>query len=146
MKKPTLKTILIAIALISGALLTQNAFAENTPKGTVPPFEKPTYQNGPEYSDSDRADPAKYAAASQDYFIRVVARVTNGFLGIVTSAALLMLIVSGIQMLTAYGEEEKITNAKKTALWSIVGLVIAILAYAIVSIIVSLPFTFLPEA
>lgn len=146
MKKHTIKIVLITIAFISASMLAQKVSAENAPKGTVPPFEKPSYQTGPEYTDSDRDDPAKYAAASQDYFVRAVARVTNGFLGMVSAAALLMLIISGIQMLTAYGEEEKITNAKKTALWSIVGLVIAILAYAIVSIIVSLPFTVLSES
>jgi hypothetical protein len=49
--------------------------------------------------------------------------------------ALLFIIIGGIQMLTAYGNDEKITAAKKTMTFAVVGLLIAILSYAIVSII-----------
>lgn len=49
--------------------------------------------------------------------------------------ALLFIIIGGVQMLTAYGNDEKITAAKKTMTFAVIGLVIAILSYAIVSII-----------
>jgi len=49
--------------------------------------------------------------------------------------AFLFIIIGGIQILTAYGNDEKITNAKKTIQYAIVGLLIALLSYAIVSII-----------
>ena len=45
------------------------------------------------------------------------------------------MIVGGIQILTAYGNEEKVSAGKKTMTYAIVGLLIAILSYAIVSII-----------
>lgn len=50
-------------------------------------------------------------------------------------AAVLFIIIGGIQILTAYGNDEKIGKGKKTVTYAIVGLVIAILSYAIVSII-----------
>jgi hypothetical protein len=50
-------------------------------------------------------------------------------------AAVLFIIVGGIQILTAYGSDEKIGKGKKTITFAIVGLVIAILSYAIVSVI-----------
>jgi len=52
--------------------------------------------------------------------------------------ALLFMIIGGIQILTAYGNEEKIGEAKKTITWALVGLVISILSYAIVQVIISI--------
>ncbi len=49
--------------------------------------------------------------------------------------AVLFMIIGGIQILTAYGSDEKIGKAKKTITFAIIGLLIAILSYAIVSII-----------
>lgn len=50
-------------------------------------------------------------------------------------AAVLFIIIGGIQILTAYGSDEKMGKGKKTITFAIVGLVIAILSYAIVSVI-----------
>jgi hypothetical protein len=50
-------------------------------------------------------------------------------------AAVLFIIIGGIQILTAYGNDEAIGKAKKTIEYAIIGLLIAILSYAIVSII-----------
>lgn len=108
----------------------------------IPIIPKPAFQPGlPE--DTPRDDPATFAAAAQDYFLKSAARLTNGFIGAVAALAVLMLIISGIQMLVAYGDEEKITSAKKTATWAIFGLLLTILAYAIVSILNTLPITVL---
>lgn len=52
--------------------------------------------------------------------------------------AVLFIIIGGIQILTAYGSDEKISSAKKTITYAIVGLLIAILSYAIVTIISSI--------
>mgnify|MGYP001559198568 CR=1 FL=1 len=52
--------------------------------------------------------------------------------------ALLFVIIGGIQILTAYGNDEKIATAKKTITWALAGLLIMILAYSIVQIIVSI--------
>jgi hypothetical protein len=52
--------------------------------------------------------------------------------------AVLFIIVGGIQILTAYGSDEKIGAAKKTITYAVVGLLISILSYAIVTIISSI--------
>jgi glucose uptake protein GlcU len=49
--------------------------------------------------------------------------------------AILFIIIGGIEILTAYGNDEKIGKGKKTVTFAIVGLLISILSYAIVSII-----------
>lgn len=62
---------------------------------------------------------------------------TKNFIAFAGAAALLFLIIGAIQLLTAYGNDEKIATGKKTITYAIVGLVIALLSYAIVSIISS---------
>lgn len=61
--------------------------------------------------------------------------VTRTIIALAGASALLMIIVGGIQILTAYGNDEAISKAKKTITYSVVGLLIALLSYAIVSII-----------
>lgn len=60
---------------------------------------------------------------------------TQTIIALAGGMAFLFIIIGGIQILTAYGNDEKIGNAKKTITYAIVGLLIAILSYAIVSII-----------
>jgi len=49
--------------------------------------------------------------------------------------AAIYLIIGGISYLTAYGNEEKANNAKKTITWAVIGLAVIILAEVIVSAI-----------
>ena len=47
--------------------------------------------------------------------------------------AVIMIIYSGIQYSMAAGDAGKLAKAKNSLIWSIVGLVVAVLAYAIIS-------------
>lgn len=58
----------------------------------------------------------------------------RGFLGIVAVTCVIFIIVGGLQMHLALGNEEAIKKAKTTLLWAIVGLVISIMSVAIVQI------------
>ncbi len=64
----------------------------------------------------------------------------KGFLGLIAATSVVFIIIGGLQMHLAFGNEEGITTAKKTLLWAIAGLIISILAAMIVSIISSLPY------
>lgn len=68
----------------------------------------------------------------------VLPTITNTVITLTGGLSLLFTIISGIQVLTAYGNEEKIGAAKKTLTWALLGLLIAILSYAIVQIIISI--------
>ena len=46
-----------------------------------------------------------------------------------------MIIYGGIQYTTSAGDSGKVTNAKNTILYAIVGLIVSILAYAIVNFV-----------
>lgn len=57
------------------------------------------------------------------------------FLGITAMAAVIGIIIGGMQMHFALGVEEEVTKAKKTIMWSIAGLLLAMFSVAIVKIV-----------
>ena len=66
--------------------------------------------------------------------------VTNTVLYIVGVVAVIMLIIGGIKYVVSGGDAKKVTDAKNTVLYAIIGLIIAFLAFAIVNfVITSLP-------
>ena len=67
-------------------------------------------------------------------------QITNTILYIVGIVAVIMLIIGGIRYVISGGDAKKVTDAKNTVLYAIIGLVIAVFAYAIVNfVITSLP-------
>lgn len=67
----------------------------------------------------------------------VFKQVTNTILYIVGIVAVIMLIIGGIRYVISGGDSKKVTDAKNTILYAIIGLVIALLAFAIVNFVVS---------
>lgn len=63
--------------------------------------------------------------------------IINTALMIVGVLAVAMIIFSGISYVTSAGDKAKTTKAKNTLIYSIVGLVVAISAYAIVNFVLS---------
>lgn len=64
--------------------------------------------------------------------------VLRWFLGITAIAAVIFYIIGGTQMLLGLGNEEAVGKGKKTIIWTSVGLMVAILAAAIVRIVINL--------
>ena len=64
-------------------------------------------------------------------------QVTNTILYIVGIIAVVMLIIGGIKYVVSGGDAKKVTDAKNTVLYAIIGLVIAFLAFAIVNFVVT---------
>lgn len=61
-----------------------------------------------------------------------VINILNWVLGILALVAVIMIIMGGFQWLTAAGNEEKIEKAKKVISAAVIGLIIVLLAWAIV--------------
>ena len=59
--------------------------------------------------------------------------ITTGALFLIGAVSVLMLIYGGIRYTISGGEAKAITDAKNTILYAIVGIVVALLAYAIVN-------------
>lgn len=49
--------------------------------------------------------------------------------------SVLFIIIGAIQILTAYGNDEKAGNAKNTIIFAVLGLIISLLSYAIVQLV-----------
>ena len=64
----------------------------------------------------------------------VIKNVTNTMFFIIGAVSVIMLIYGGIRYTTSGGNANSVTAAKNTVIYSIVGLVISILAYVIVNI------------
>ena len=70
----------------------------------------------------------------------VFKQITNTVLYIVGIIAVIMLIIGGIRYVVSGGDAKKVTDAKNTVLYAIIGLVICFFSYAIVNfVITSLP-------
>lgn len=62
--------------------------------------------------------------------------ITNVLLFIIGAVSVIMLIIGGFRYTTSNGDQNAVTGAKNTILYSIVGIVIAILAYAAVNFVI----------
>ena len=67
----------------------------------------------------------------------VFKQVTNTILYIVGIIAVIMLIIGGIKYVISGGDAKKVTDAKNTVLYAIIGLVVCFLAFAIVNFVIS---------
>jgi len=67
----------------------------------------------------------------------IIATVINIFSIVVGVTAVIMIIVGGFQYITSGGDSGKVTTAKNTILFAIVGLVIVALAQVIVNFVLS---------
>lgn len=63
--------------------------------------------------------------------------VINVVLGVVGFVAVVMIIIGGISFVTSQGDTAKVTKARNTILYGVVGLIVAILAFAIVNFVLS---------
>ena len=67
----------------------------------------------------------------------ILKQVTNTILYIVGIIAVVMLIIGGIKYLLSGGDSKKVTDAKNTVLYAIIGLVVCFLSFAIVNFVIS---------
>jgi len=67
----------------------------------------------------------------------VTLEVTQWILGFIGLMAVNMIIFSGYQWMTASGNEEKVTQAKKIMKYAIIGLIITLFSYILTSFIFS---------
>ena len=68
----------------------------------------------------------------------IVNTIINTMLFIVGLLSVVMIIFAGIRYVTAHGDKNQVESAKNTLIYAIVGLIIAIVAYALVSWVTSL--------
>lgn len=62
--------------------------------------------------------------------------ITNVLLFIIGAVSVIMLIIGGFRYTVSQGDSSALTSAKNTILYSIIGIVVAILAYGIVNFVI----------
>lgn len=64
-----------------------------------------------------------------------VKQIINVVLGVIGVVAVVMIILGGVSYTTSQGDPEKIKKGKNTILYGIIGLVVAMLAFAVVNFV-----------
>jgi hypothetical protein len=133
--KKLLSLLILSLILVPTLILpTYAAGEDDEPAADVESYSIPQ----PDYLPGIQSglDPG---SQTQDFFLSdTIPKVINVGTGILGIAAFLGIIFSAFTMLTAYGNEDKVSRGKTTLTYSLIGFVIVIFAYAIVSIIVSI--------
>lgn len=92
------------------------------------------------FSECNPNDPSANSSAvcqsKGDNATSMITTVINTLLYVLGIIAVIMIIVGGIRYTTSNGESSSIKSAKDTITYAVVGLVVAILAYAIVNFVV----------
>jgi hypothetical protein len=63
--------------------------------------------------------------------------ITNVLLYVVGAIAVIMIVIGGLRYVLSGGNSEQVTAAKNTILYAVIGIIIAILAYAIIRFVIS---------
>ena len=125
MKIRKIVTVALALAVFGlGAFSAQTAMAVTCPEGT-PGASRGEASSLAECSLSD----------TNDTFMNTLAKIINVVLAVLGIVAVIMIIMGGVTYVTSNGDATKLAKAKNTIIYSVIGLVIALLAFAIVNFV-----------
>lgn len=68
--------------------------------------------------------------------METIGNITNILLYLAGAIAVVMIIIGGVRYATSQGDQSAITSAKNTVLYAVIGLIVTIIAYAIVNFVV----------
>ena len=83
--------------------------------------------------DCSKSDDQKASLTGDEGVFTII---TNVLLFIIGAISVIMLIIGGIRYTVSGGDSSAVTSAKNTILYAIVGIVVALLAYAVVNFVV----------
>ena len=124
--KQRIFTFLAALGVVSLTLTSGAAMAYN-----------PLKEGCDSYADADKPAVCKEldGTTGKAKVNKTVNNVVNILLFALGIISVIMIIVGGIKYTTSNGDSSALTSAKNTILYAIVGLVVAIMAYAIVNFV-----------
>ena len=129
------------LAVPALALSVAGVMLQATPAFADPSTEKPTLTVSGGASSAKGDDQSaclfgneKGCDQGQTPIFRIV---TNVLLFVIGAVSVIMLIIGGFRYVTSQGDQTQVQSAKNTILYSIVGIVVAILAYAAVNFVIS---------
>ena len=66
-----------------------------------------------------------------------IVAILNAVIGVLSFVCVVVIIIGGVNYMTSSGDAAKVKKAKDTILYGIIGLVICVLAFAIVNFVIS---------
>lgn len=115
-----------AIVLSIVAVLTLSVLAPTSAAHAVNVFD----------ACSGNATSAVCKAKNTDTASSIVKKLIETMLQVLGSIAVIMIVIGGIRYTTSDGDASRLKNARDTIVYSAVGLVVAIMSYAIVNFVV----------
>ena len=116
------KTLLVGVMMAFGLVAAPLAFDSVSYAANTNEVQKGVNQIG-----------GNDAGNSADDFTKLIKSIINILLFLVGAIAVVMIIIGGLRYVISGGDQGQITGAKNTILYAVIGLVVAILAYAIVN-------------
>ncbi len=133
-----LKTLAMVAALCLGSLMGVSTFSADTyaeckcPQGSLRPDA--------ECTSLAECNLPEDAPGTEKPLMERVVDIINAIVGVVSILAVIVIVIGGILFVTSTGEAAKTTRARNTILYGVVGLVVALLAFAIVNFAVGAVF------
>lgn len=83
-------------------------------------------------------DPVGGSTSSTDgnYLIDSIKDIINAVIGILGIVCVIVMIIGGINYMTSSGDAGKVKKAKDTILYGLIGLIVCVLAFAIVNFVI----------
>ncbi len=132
-----IKTLILSVSTVF--MLSLSVAVPVTIYAAVPPPDIPANLcSGTSFDLGGTADPkCIQSGATADDFSTKLAKIINVISVIVGVIAVIMIIFGGFRYITSGGTSEKITSAKNTLLYAIIGLIIVALAQVIVKFVLN---------
>lgn len=122
-------TALMAFGLLGAPLLAAPTYAV-----TLDPQKQACEGSGGNYNSSDHTCSGQ---TRQDNLPNIIITIVNIFLYVIGAIAVIMIIYGALRFVISGGDSSRVKAAKDTVLYAVIGLVVAILAYAIVHFVTS---------
>ena len=82
-------------------------------------------------------DAAGCGSTSKDGLFNVVQALLNTIISVVSIVAVIFIVIGGVKYMTSAGAPSKASSARKTILYAAIGLVVCVLAFAIVNFVIA---------
>ena len=82
-------------------------------------------------------DPGQYISDQDNNLQDSIINIINAVIGVLGLVCVVIIIIGGVNYMTSSGDTGKVKKAKDTILYGIIGLVICVLAFAIVNFVIS---------
>ena len=130
MKKVVLSAIAAVLMVLglSGVATISPAYAANPICANGQPSTSTDMKGCPEWGNSQ---------LSKNDLMNTLQVVINVVVGVIGFVAVVMIIMGGISFATSQGDSSKVAKARNTILYGVIGLVVSLLAFAIVNFVLT---------